>query len=154
MNVLIPKIVIVIDDTSFYTQMVVVALDVSSDEVRTHVSKKDSFAWYGLVAFDVGDLDDRGLHAFERVLTQIGCRVVDVVVTPDTFVYAMIPMIGRTHCSIFVGTNGKAYMPKTTLTSVKYVLDCLNTLKIEYDSYITPYAEDVKMLWKLLVEDD
>lgn len=128
-----------------------VCVDKNSGEIAEHVTKESNIIWYGLMCFDVGPLSDKDLAEFERTLVQTGSRVVEITTkddgSKDTFIYALIPMVGRAFSRLLVSKKSIVYLSKTTLNSLKFVLESLNTLDLEYDTYVVPYAESLDLRW-------
>lgn len=128
-----------------------VCLDKDSGDIADHVEKSSDIVWYGLVCFDVGPVNDANLGRFERVLIQAGCRIVEITEKSekcgDTYIYALIPMVGRAFSKLLVSKKLIVYLSKLSLASLKFVLGFLNTLDIEYDTYVVPYAESLHERW-------
>ncbi len=132
--------------------MMNVCSDVAKEDIEDHVTFIDSIAWYGYLVVDVdGDISDVHLRRLEQVLMSLGVRIIEVVSTDDdtraTQIYALMPMIGKSYCSVWKSSLGKAYLPRMPQMILRNIKCVIFTYNARYTLRLVPYAEDPHIQW-------
>jgi hypothetical protein len=133
----------------------IVSTDRSFEDIRDHVVLRDPpLAWYGYMLFNIGRVNNARLSQIERILMSVGVHVVEIADTDsdETLIFSLLPMVGKSYCSLHQSEHGKAYLPILTLSVVCHIRKILELLHVSADMFVLPFAEDPNIRWKIEFE--